>query len=205
MNISKTIVMNPLKSNTMIISKIVKTTGLLTTSIFFMACSSDDDTIPKIINPEEVITTMELTLVPENGGATLTLNYQDLDGSGPNEPTIESDILTKNTAYQGSIVLLNETVDPAENITLEVEEEDVDHQFFFSNTADLTVTYADEDANGNPVGIEFTLETSATTSGSLTITLRHEPNKTAEGVNNGNIENAGGETDISVTFPITVE
>lgn len=197
--------MNTLKSKTMNISKAIKTAGFLAMSLFFVACSSDDDTIPEIINQEEVITTMKLELIPENGGEPVQLIYQDLDGAGSNEPTIDAGSLAANTTYEGSIVLLNETVNPAEIITTEVKEEGVNHQFFFSNTAGLTVTYADQDANGSPIGIDFLLGTSAPSAGSMTIILRHEPNKSAEGVKNGNIENAGGETDISVTFPITVE
>ena len=40
---------------------------------------------------------------------------------------------------------------------------------------------------------------------SYTITLRHEPAKTATGVSGGDITNAGGETDIEVVFDVTVE
>ncbi|HBK71516.1 MAG TPA: type 1 periplasmic binding fold superfamily protein, partial [Flavobacteriaceae bacterium] len=35
--------------------------------------------------------------------------------------------------------------------------------------------------------------------------LRHEPNKSASGVSDGDITNAGGETDIEVIFNITVQ
>lgn len=197
--------MKPLKSKKMNHSKIVKTASLLVIGLFFIACSNNDDDIPEIINQEEVITTMKLTLVPEQGGEPVIFTYQDLDGAGANEPTITVGTLTANTKYSGTILLLNETVDPAENITIEVEEEGIDHQFFYSNTADLTTNYLDADANKNPIGIEFTLKTSASASGSLTVTLRHEPNKTAEGVMSGNIENAGGESDIIVTFPVVIE
>ena len=34
--------------------------------------------------------------------------------------------------YSGSIVLLNETEDPAENMTLEIEAESLEHQFFYT-------------------------------------------------------------------------
>ena len=37
------------------------------------------------------------------------------------------------------------------------------------------------------------------------MTLRHEPAKDASGVAAGDITNAGGETDIEVTFDVTVE
>ena len=61
------------------------------------------------------------------------------------------------------------------------------------------------DEDGNPIGVQFTLATTTAASGSLTITLRHEPMKTASGVRNGDITNAGGETDVQAVFPITVQ
>jgi hypothetical protein len=35
--------------------------------------------------------------------------------------------------------------------------------------------------------------------------LRHEPNKDALNVASGEITNAGGETDIEVSFPVTIK
>jgi len=69
----------------------------------------------------------------------------------------------------------------------------------------LSVAYDDKDANGNPVGLSSILTTGDAASGSITITLRHEPAKSASGVSNGDITNAGGETDIEVIFPINVQ
>jgi len=171
----------------------------------FIACSNDDDPIP--VNEEELITTVTATLVPQGGGTTITLVNKDLDGDGPNLPeTTVSGNFATNTSYTGTLSILNETVSPADNITLEIKEEDKDHQFFFSFTNSIaTATYGDVDGDGNPVGLEFNLETSASGSGNFTITLRHEPNKLGSGVSSGDIANAGGETDVQVTFGITVE
>lgn len=192
----------------MTISRTIKVAGMTFLSIFFgllfTACS-DDGEIPEPINQEELITTMKVVLTPEGGGSTVTLSYRDLDGDGPGEPQIEGGVLAANTSYHGVITLLNETKNPAEDITLEVEEEALNHQFFFSNTFGAEVVYLDKDEKGNPVGIRFELQTTGPGSGSLTIALRHEPDKKAEGVSQGNIENAGGETDISVTFGIEVQ
>ena len=165
------------------------------------SCSSDDDN-PDPVDEEEVITTMNVTLVA-TGAGTVTLQSQDLDGDGPNAPQVTiSGNLTANTTYAGSIELLNETETPAEDITEEVEEEDEEHQFFFNTSGALTgFTYADQDGNGNPVGIEFTLDTGDAGSGSLQITLRHEPKKP----NDGSLADAGGENDIAQTFNLTVE
>ena len=170
--------------------------------ILLTSCSSDDND-PDPVNEEEIITTMTVTLAPQGGGTTITLQSQDLDGDGPNAPVVTvSGNLAANTTYDGSIVLLNETETPAENITLEVSAEAEEHQFIFSVTGSLTaVDYADADGNGNPVGIEFTLETGAAGAGSLSVTLRHEPTKP----NDGTLAGAGGETDIAQTFNVTVE
>lgn len=167
------------------------------------SCSNDD---PEIINEEEVITTLEVTLVPQGEGTTVTLVSRDLDGDGPNAPVISvSGPLQANKTYAGTAKVLNETETPAENITLEVEEEGDEHQFFytFSNSI-ATVAYTDQDKNGRPIGIAFNLTTTTAGIGNLTVTLRHEPNKTASGVVGGNITNAGGETDVEATFSLTV-
>jgi len=167
------------------------------------SCSSDD---PEIVNEEELITTLKVTLTPQGGGSVVTLQLQDLDGDGPNAPvTTVSGPLLANTTYTGVTQVLNETESPAEDITLEVEEEGDEHQFFytFSNSI-ATVNYTDVDKNGRPIGITFNLTTTSAEIGNLTVTLRHEPNKAASGVSAGNITNAGGETDVEANFSLTV-
>lgn len=183
---------------------------LLIASLIFVSCSDDDDNnnIPEPVNEEEVITTITATLTPAGGGTAIILQSQDLDGDGPNAPvvTVSGDLAT-NTSYSGSLDLLNETESPAESITEEIEEEALEHQFFFNVSNDLfDVAYDDVDADGNPVGLDFIVTTDATTgTEAFTITLRHEPNKEAAGVSAGDITNAGGETDIEVTFNVTVQ
>ena len=175
---------------------------LFTLALFAVSCNNDDGD-PEEINEEEVITTMTVTLAPQGGGTTITLQTRDLDGDGPDAPVITvSGNLANSTTYNGSIELLNETEDPAEDITEEVEEEDDEHQFFFGVTGSIASTsYSDEDGDGNPVGLAFELTTGAAGNGTLTVTLRHEPKKP----NDGSLSDAGGETDIAQTFEVTVE
>ena len=183
--------------------KTIKTfVALLLTGSLFVACSNDDDA-PEPVNEEETITTMTVTLVPQGGGATITLRSQDLDGDGPNAPVITvSGNLAANSTYDGSIVLLDETATPAENITEEVEEEAEEHQFIYVISGSISgVTYSDQDGNGNPVGLSFELATGDAGNGTLGVTLRHEPVKP----NDGTLAGAGGETDIAQTFTVTVE
>ena len=58
---------------------------------------------------------------------------------------------------------------------------------------------------GNPVGLSSTVTTTDAGSGNVTVVLRHEPDKSGDGVAAGDISNAGGEIDIEVTFAIDVE
>lgn len=171
-------------------------------SMFSMSCSNDDER-PEIVNEEEVITTITITLIPQGGGTNITLQSQDLDGDGPNAPVVTvSGDLASFTNYDGTVVLLNETENPAENITEEVEEEAEEHQFFYTTTGGISdVTYTDMDANGNPVGITFLLIAQQPGAASLSVTLRHEPIKP----NDGTPDNAGGETDIAQTFNFTIQ
>jgi hypothetical protein len=178
---------------------------LASISSIFLACSNDDD--PVVINEEELITTVRATLIPQNGGNTIILKSVDLDGDGPNTANLSvSGSLDSNTNYSATLEILNETEAPAEDITLEILEEDEDHQFFYSFTNNIaTATYKDQDANGNPVGVQFDLLTGAAATGNFTITLKHEPNKGGENVKAGDITNADGATDVQVTFNLTID
>jgi len=179
--------------------KILKNLALGLLFITLTACSNDDDT-PIPVNEEEVITTLIATLSPQGGGTDVTLTTRDLDGDGPDIPQITiSGPLVASTTYNGTITLSNETEQPAEDITAEVSEEADEHQFFFTSSIG-SIVYADTDSNGSPVGLAFTLTTNTATTGNLTITLRHEPSKSASGVSDGDITNAGGSTDIQITF-----
>lgn len=176
---------------------------LFSTVFLFSSCEKDD---PEVVNEEELITTLTYTLTPESGGTPVVLSFKDLDGDGGNAPVLVGGRLAANTVYNGSLNLLNETETPAESITEEIEEEDDEHQFFFAATGGLNATVAYDDTDGtNPVGLKTKVTTGEASQGKLRVTLRHEPNKSAAGVSNGDITNAGGETDIEVEFDVTIE
>ena len=93
--------------------------ALLASTLIFASCTDENDT-PPVVNEEEVITTLTVTL--DSGTDQIVLQYQDLDGEGSDPAVITvSGTLSANTVYDGSIVLLNEI--EGENITEEVEEE----------------------------------------------------------------------------------
>ena len=171
--------------------------------LFITSCKKDD---PIIENEEELITTLIYTLTQEAGGDSVVLSFEDLDGDGAITPIITGGTLGANTIYNGSLQLLNESVNPAEDITVEVQEEAEEHQFFFQNNiSGLSIAYTDEDENGHPIGLSSKITTTGSGSGTITVTLRHEPIKTAAGVSNGDITNADGATDIEVTFNVVVQ
>lgn len=169
------------------------------------SCDKDNPTPP---NESELITTLVVTFVDSLSATdTVRLSFTDLDGEGGAAPVLTADDFQPNTTYNGSIVLLDQSKSPADNITEEVSEEADEHQFFYQPTPGSLVTYfqyLDSDLNGKPVGIEFRIRTGDSGSGNLTVVLRHEPDKFASGVASGDISLAGGETDAEVTFPLVV-
>ena len=176
--------------------------ALLAMSLAF-SCEKDDPVIP---NEQEVITTFKYTLTPEGGGTSVLLSFKDLDGEGGNKPEVKAGTLASNKKYKGTITLFNEQASPVEDITAEIREEKEDHQFFWQTTVvGLSIAYADKDDNGKPIGLNSVLTTTKPGKGTLTLTLRHKPNKSARGASDGDSTNAGGETDIEVTFQVNVK
>jgi len=185
----------------------------ITASLFIASaitgCKKDnvDPVIPPPpVNEEEVITTMILSFDNVGAGADKELRFTDADGDGSGAPVFDLDTLDNASVYTTSIILLNETVNPVDTISNEVLAEGEDHQFFFQPSgANISFIYSDADGNFNPIGLLTTMTTGAPSVGTLLVTLRHEPNKTAAGVQGGDITNAGGETDIEVSFPLVIE
>jgi hypothetical protein len=177
----------------------------LVSIITFSSCSSDDTAT--IVNEEEVITTVTATFTPQAGGIAITLTSRDLDGDGPDAPVVTaSGNFAAGTMYNGTMTFLNELQSPPENITTEIHEEGDQHQIFFQQAGLGTFAYADQDVNGNAIGLNFTyIAAVSPAAGVLTITLIHEPDKAGQDVAQGVIANAAGSTDAQVMFTIAVE
>lgn len=172
----------------------------------FAALASCKPETPVVPHEEELITTVEIVFNSNDGAAPLVWKYEDLDGDGGNEPVWSIDTLKTNTLYNGEIALWNKSETPAEELTGEILAEAQDHQFFFETSTDsVTVAYNDLDLDGNPIGQQFTLQTAGAASGTFTLILKHEPNKYADGVAQGLVELAGGETDVEVVFALEIK
>ncbi|KXI85761.1 hypothetical protein ACS46_00250, partial [Bacillus cereus] len=160
------------------------------TASLFVGCSDD----PQATNEEEVITTFLVTLTPAVNptpevGDTIKLSWDDanLDAIVDASEVITSGSLQLNESYKASIQILNKSVDPEIDISDEVREEDEEHILCFTVTnVSIAITNLDEDKNGLPVGLESTWTTTTASTGTVTITLRHQP-----GVKTGDCPGAG--------------
>jgi hypothetical protein len=183
-------------------NKIIKTASAFSfIAVLLWSCDPENPGNP---NDQEVITSVKVTATSTSD--TIVFSYSDPDGNGGNVPVIDTAVFASSQVYHVSLELLDETKTPVDTITHEIEDEAVDHQFFFTLTnANISTAYDDLDVNGHPVGLESTWTTAGVSSGTLMVTLRHQPNKSGAGVPAGNITNAGGETDIEIVFPVRIE
>lgn len=170
---------------------------LLSSSFLFTACDKDDDTDD---HSQELITTVKLTFTEVGGGST-EFTVKDTDGDGGNAPVADVITLKANTAYTIGIAFLDESEsDHTHDLTEEVQTESAEHLVCFTATGAMSApAIGDTDSNGQPLGLESALTTSAAGAGSLQVVLKHEPDKAASD------PCKTGETDVDVTFDVTVE
>lgn len=169
--------------------------------LLVFACVEDED--PIIPNEEELITSVTLTLFPNGPQETVTLGFSDPDGDGGTAPSFSTTgTLQANASYRGMVSFGS----PEGSIDAEILDEGVEHQIFYqvSSGLDMAVTYNDFDVQNQPLGLSVNVSTGAAGTGTLTVTLLHEPNKAA-GATIGNPAPAGGSTDAEVTFPVTIQ
>lgn len=175
------------------------TCGITLLSLTMLSSCSED---PQPVNEEELITTLIVDLTPTSEGDAVQLKFYDEDGEGALDPVITPNLaqLTTGKTYTATLTLKNESVTPADDVTLEIEEEKNDHLFCFAiSGTDVTVGYDDEDDHGNPVGLQTRWTTGdAGDAGTVTITLRHQPD-TKDGSCPGS-----GDTDIEVSFNVQI-
>ena len=173
------------------------------------SCVADD--APPVENEEEVIDSVRLTFTPATGGTPVIATASDPDGEGPGRLVANGPIsLSVDTEYTLAIQVGSE-------ITLQIREEDDEHQFFFAwkGTAELfsnpagdgnednrddPVNYIDFDDNGQPVGLTTTWTTTSRTGKcSFRVTLKHQP-----GIKSDTSTVTDGETDVSVEWSLTL-
>jgi len=191
--------------------------AILMLGITSSACSSED---PEFEEDQELITDVTLLFTEVDATGNLTTNTFTVTATDPegletgNSPVIQT--ITQFQAgkrYRLDIALFNSIEN--ENITEEILEDADDHQFYFLGSAFvgtnrfLTYDYADQDQNGNPLGLFGYVTVSATpgtNNGQFRLVLRHDLDKNFTGARNPNFADfirAGGETDLDIIFPVT--
>ena len=179
----------------------------------FASCQSED---PTKENDGEVITDVTLKFQELNSsnelvGSVLSFKASDPQGIEVGKiPTIQSISLAKGKKYQMTIEVTNAI--KGEDITQEILTEAAAHQFFFLgqvfDSSFFSIQYAD--AGGIALGLKTTVTVSSSTgtnNSNMRVVLRHDLNKSFPGASNPNFANfaqAGGETDLDLTFPVVL-
>jgi hypothetical protein len=182
-------------------------------TLSFFGCQSED---PEPENEGEVITDVILTfreLDLSNNPIGNPFSFKASDPQGievGSTPSIETINVTKGKKYLMTIQVLNSIA--GEDITQEIRAEASSHQFFFLGSAFssniLTIVYADP--NGVALGLQNFLTVSSspgTNNTQMRVVLRHDLDKNFPGASNPNFANfvqAGGETDLDITFPVVI-
>ncbi|HEX8546830.1 MAG TPA: hypothetical protein VF691_07695 [Cytophagaceae bacterium] len=176
----------------------------------FFSCKKDPDKVAIPINPNEgeLITTVTLTFIEkENPLNKVIAAFRDPDGDGPKGITQWDTIrLDANKTYDVEALLLDETKTPLDTISNEVKEEGDGHQLFYiASNPSLTITYADKDENGVPIGLKTVFKTGNAATGKdevVKVLLKHQgKDKPKSGSGDINV----GDTDINVTFPVIIK
>lgn len=179
--------------------------------------SCDDDDVPLAENEEEVIDEVILTFTPSGANDVVIVQSTDADGEGADPFVTPAINLVANETYTLTIAMNNTAEN--ESISAEVLEEADEHMLFFGFTADLftspegdgnigegsrndAVNYSSSefDSKGYPLGLTTTWQTAQAATGTFRIVLKHQPN----GIKTATSSSSVGETDIDLTWPITI-
>lgn len=178
-------------------------------ALTFSACKKDNNIVA---NPQpveqELITTLKL-VVTNGAGFNKTFSYKVENGFNnitSTVPEVDEVQLAPGTQYNVEVQVWNEKASPAENVTGEVKTENEAHLFLFSSTpasraGSVTFSNGSTDDAGKPFNQAITFTTGDAGSGSLTVTLKHEPTDK----NATTPDAAGGETDAQAIFPVKIQ
>ncbi|MEM9116216.1 MAG: hypothetical protein AAGD10_21905 [Myxococcota bacterium] len=179
------------------------------------ACGEDDEN-GNGENEVETITQVVLTFTAAGGGDTVA-TWNDPDGDGGAPPTATPIALVAGETYALAIQLFD-TTDPMdiENITLEIQDEDDEHQVFFEGSGVdsetftganplVTVSYADFDGNGRPLGLAADVDNVTAGMGEqFNVLLKHQPPVNGQPVKTDTSGRNDGDTDVEAVFDLIV-
>jgi hypothetical protein len=153
----------------------------------------------KDINEGELITSVELHVVDSTiSTSKLLYAFRDKDGDGGQGPTVFDTIrLQQNRTYFVEVILLDESGQPVDTISNEVKEEAADHLLCYDvKGVDMSVEVTDSDGT-LPLGLESTWRTTNVDSGTINISLKHQPSIKTGACNLG-------ESDVDLNFVLEV-
>jgi hypothetical protein len=171
--------------------------------IFFItACNNKEEQGVTAPLGNEFLTTTILNLqnlsIPSDKS---TISYK-LIGTNPAVISPDTLILHKNSSYSCAVVILDETKNPEDTVSIVIKERANYHLFFFRPTPELDLADSITDRDTNipplPVGLQSIIKTMNISTGTLEVILRHQPN-----VKNGTYP--PGSTDLDVFYPVKIE
>lgn len=175
-------------------------------TLLLAQCKSASNVEPDDEN--ELITTVQLEFSPTlifTGDPTL-FTYRDIDGDGGNPPTrFDTISLVAHAEYLVKITLLDESKNPAQDISKEVKAKSDEHLFVFTPAPAtlLTYTYGDKDPRDLPLGLIGTVKTGAAGTGTLRVQLRHQP-PISDKIQKDGTPNPGSD-DVNLNFNVIVK
>ena len=198
-----------MKSKKNINSTVKGSLALALFSVLSLAsCKKEEVIVSPPVAGNEYMTTVKLRFENKNNSSDTTWAvWKDLTPDDQNAPDTSKAIinLDKNKTYKVSVKILDETKNPAEDITEDIRERGNFHFFsFFTSGAissNLTIVATDFDTNPKPfhIGLENEFTTIGTvSSGRLEGVLKHQPN-----TKNGTF--APGNSDIDVFFTLNIK
>lgn len=170
--------------------------------IVFSGCKKDDCQPGEDCHDHEneLITKVALTFSDPTTNQTISqFEFSDADGVGGNSPVIDSILLDSNKTYNVAVRIYAEHEDHTDEITAEILAEDDQHIFCFTPAgANLTVTRTDSDGT-HEVGLKSSWVAGMSSSGTVTVVLRHQPDGTKDG------SCTPGDTDFEAVFPALID
>ncbi len=158
----------------------MKRTYLYILTFLILSCSSsnDSETANPEINPSQLITTVIITLIPENGGDALEVKLFDQDGFQGTNYSGQSKTFGVgqfNQTYIGSVRFLNENVDPEIDLTQEIIDNGSIYQVFLYDqffSLPFDFEYLDPyDIDENSIGTKFKFFSNDNNCGLFTLSL----------------------------------
>ena len=171
-------------------------------ALIISSCSNKEEQgVPAPIGNEFLTTTILNLQNVSNPADKPSISYQVI---GTNPVVINPDtlVLQKNSKYNCTVVILDVTKTPVDTVSTVIKQRANYHLFFFRPTTGLALTDSITDLDTNvpplPVGLQSVITTTGSSTGTLEVILRHQPN-----VKNGTYP--PGSTDLDVFYPVKIK